>query len=45
MGILLVLCMSFMLFSTLIVLPAMLKLFKGHRGHPVHTVVDEWVQN
>ena len=45
MGLLLVICMSFMLFSTLIVLPALLKLFKGHRGHPVHTVVDEWVQN
>jgi hopanoid biosynthesis associated RND transporter like protein HpnN len=45
MGLLLVLCMSFMLFSTLIVLPALLKLFKGHRGYPVHTVVDEWVQN
>ena len=45
MGQLLVLCMSFMLMATLIVLPALLKLFKGHRGYPEHTVIDNWVKD
>lgn len=45
MGQLLVLCMSFMLISTLIVLPALLKLFKGHRGYPEYSTIDNWMKD